>query len=481
MHLRPDYAPVVPIPPLHAVDFGTDEAPKVRVSTATAHKGSDESGFAIGRFTAVDSPDTIRQRHQDLAGLFFGRHHEHATRAAEDSAADAMSRQRCEAMPWCSMHMPDEDKPSSRVGRTAICVTGQPRSLSVHPRDINDPKSVLPGRLYTYNHRWAGARRKRYPDNLIATSWHNNIYAPLSLFGGFDVFVVKQGPVRDAAGNFIPPRKPPATNGGYDALEPETVNWRGEPDNMFTFQKGEEFSLPVDDTSDTWRSYYMAVKFRNTNGFFYQRSLYVQSALWMTYDQLLCNEMIRNHSRATNTTYAYKMRLRTDYAPVAPFPMLHTVDFGTDEAPKVRMTTATVTDGGNEDSFAIGRTKEMDVYLDKYVRQHTWKAPYIWTTEAFVWQMLRNYSNASLLSHKGFGMLLLRVKNHTRGQPANTNFRQWLYNLEHRVNLPTGRPTGYPKNATQPVLSSAAPDYATYALHYQTVCKQLEFDCSRYQ
>ena len=85
----------------------------------------------------------------------------------------------------------------------------------------------------------------------------------------------------------------------------------------------------------------MAVKFRNTASRFYLRAVYSQSALWMAYDQLLCNELIRNHSRETNTTYAYKIRLRTDYAPVAPFPPLHTVDFGTDKAPKVRISTAT--------------------------------------------------------------------------------------------------------------------------------------------
>ena len=29
---------------------------------------------------------------------------------------------------------------------------------------------------------------------------------------------------------------------------------------MFVFEKGEEFSLPLNDTDDTWRRYYMGVK-----------------------------------------------------------------------------------------------------------------------------------------------------------------------------------------------------------------------------
>ena len=316
--------------------------------------------------------------------------------------------------------------------------------------------------MYVRNQRWAGPRRKRYPDNLIATSWHNNIYAPLATFGGFDVFVVKQGPVRDGEGNIAPSRKPPVTNGGYDALEPETVNWRGEPNNMFVFEKGEEFSLPLNDTDDTWRRYYMGVKFRNARGNFLIRATYAQSALWQTYDHLLCNEMIRNHSRATGTTYAYKMRMRTDYAPVKPIPLLHTLDFGTDAAPKVLISTAIVHGGGNEDAFAIGRTREMDVYLDRYVRYHTWMANYIWTTESFLCQHLRNVSNASLASHKGFGLVLLRAKNHSRGLPANTNLREWVYNSQHHINLPTGRPRGYPRCATDPILSKAPPDVQTY-------------------
>ena len=152
-----------------------------------------------------------------------------------------------------------------------------------------------------------GPRRKRFPDNLIATSWHNNIYAPLSaLEGGFDLFVIKQAN----------PRQPSPANGGYDSLEPETVNWRGEPNNMFVFEKGED-------------------------------------------DQLQCSEMIRNHSRATGTTYAYEMRLRTAYAPVKPIPPLHTLDFGTDGAPKVLISTATAHSSRDEDGLGVGRFNMM--------------------------------------------------------------------------------------------------------------------------
>ena len=60
---------------------------------------------------------------------------------------------------------------------------------------------MLPGEMYMSNQRWAACGANATPDNLIATSWHNNIYAPLATFGGFDVFVVKQGPVRDGEGN----------------------------------------------------------------------------------------------------------------------------------------------------------------------------------------------------------------------------------------------------------------------------------------
>ena len=423
MRVRTDYAPVAPIPPLHTLDFGTDKAPKVLVSSAAVQNSNSED-VAIGRPKTMDGPRITLQAHEGLEGYLFRRRSasltppEHGARAAENSAVHNTSRRRCESKPWCNV--PVEDTPRGQIGRTAICVTGQPRSLFVHPQDLDYPASILPGEMYMKNHRWAGPRRKRYPNNLIATSWHNNIYAPLAMYGGFDVFVVKQGPVREAQGVVIPPRQAPATNGGYDALEPETVDWSGEPNKMIVFEKGEEFSLPINDTADNWRSYYMAVKFRNTASRFYLRAVYSQSALWMAYDQLLCNELIRNHSRETNTTYAYKIRLRTDYAPVAPFPPLHTVDFGTDKAPKVRISTATVYNGGNEDGFAVGRTKQMDVYLDRYPRHHAWNARYIWTTEAFLWEHLRNVSNATLNSDKGFGLLVMRVKNHTRGQPANS-------------------------------------------------------------
>ena len=122
----------------------------------------------------------------------------------------------------------------------------------------------------------------------------------------------------------------------------------------------------------------------------------------------------------------------------------------------------------------------MDVYLDRYPRHHAWNARYIWTTEAFLWEHLRNVSNATLNSDKGFGLLVMRVKNHTRGQPANSNFRQWKHNLQTGHDLPTGRPRGYPGSATDPILSNDAPDFATYAPHYEHVCRrQPEIDCSR--
>lgn len=143
---------------------------------------------------------------------------------------------------------------------------------------------------------------------------------------------------------------------------------------MIVFEKGEEFSLPINDTADNWRSYYMAVKFRNTASRFYLRAVYSQSALWMAYDQLLCNELIRNHSRETNTTYAYKIRLRTDYAPVAPFPPLHTVDFGTDKAPKVRISTATALQRRQRGWLCgwqePGRSRWMSIWIAIHVTTH---------------------------------------------------------------------------------------------------------------
>ena len=494
MRLRADYAIAAPIPPLHTIDFGTHAAPLLRTSKATTadNGGSHDDAFAIGKVVAMNRSNAKLQAHPGFETVVFShaKNHTHGQRAHVDHTSrhpESSSQQLCESRPWCSVHKPWSEKPSAGLGRTAICVTGQPRSLFTKPSDMSHPDSIS-GKYYLRNQRWAGPRRKRYPNNLIATSWQNNIYAPLATFGGFDVFVIKQGPTRDAQGNILPPRQPTEGNGGYDAIEPDSVNWQGEPNRMIVYQKGEEYSLPVNDSSSTWRAYYMAIKYRNYPRFQYLRGVYTQSALWMVYDQLLCNELIRKHSRETGKEYAYKMRLRTDYAAVAPIPPLHTVDFGPDTASLVFINTATIYSGGNEDGFGVGRVKLMDVYLDRYARQNTWQPSYIWTTESFLWDHLRNVSNGTLRAHKGFAFVILRVQNHTRGPtqiPANSNLREWLYNIQHNNHAPTCRPVGYPRNATQPVMSGGAianatyiaPGMETYAAHYAHVCREPGVRC----
>ena len=349
----------------------------------------------------------------------------------------------CEAHPWCKAWPPKSKRTPHAFGRTAICLTGGARSLYAETRNMvlntGGGSGSIMGQHWFVNTRWAGPVRKRYPHNLIATSLQNNLFDPLA-FGGFDLFVVRRGPLCAYGPNhtLAPTSEPSASNGGYDALRPDSVNWQGVPNRMIVHQKGEEHSLPYNASSPLWRNYLYTYKVRHAaEGYHrkaWQQAVYIQAVLHLMHDQHLCNEMVRNHSQRMNLTYAYKVRLRPDMAFLAPLPPLHTLDFGAPGAEHVLVTTATVFAGGNQDSFAIGRARVMDVYLSRYLELHAYKAVSRWTTEGFLMDHLWLSVNATIKEHPEIQGAIVRLRNFTRGKPGTSELVAWKYEMDNRIN-----------------------------------------------
>jgi hypothetical protein len=265
----------------------------------------------------------------------------------------------------------------------------------------------------------------RYPNNLLATALQNNVFGPLAKYGGFDLFVLRTGRVRNATTGVLPPPiSAPEWNGGYDALQPNSTNWRGEPNNMILFDKGEQHSLQYNESDPRWRNSYGARKWRNSRGAHVLTKITVQTLLHMALDQQLCNQMVQNYSARTQIKYAYKMRLRPDMAFVAPMPPLHTLDFGNRNAPNVLVSSGKVWPGGNQDTFGVGEADVMDVYFDRlpYLHTDSWMDGRVgWTTEGFLEHYLKSRMNATIREHDSIQAVTVRTKGFVRGLTAGTS------------------------------------------------------------
>jgi hypothetical protein len=318
-------------------------------------------------------------------------------------------------------------------------MTGGARTLDSNASGMEMSKGgVVLGQHWMDNRRWAGPRRIRYPDNLLATAFHNNLFDPLAENGGFDLFVVKRGSVRAwGPSNNTMKASAPSSNGGYEALRPDSVNWRGEPNNMIVYDKGEEHSLPYNASDSTWRWYAQALKLNHGSGMGPRRrewaqDVVIQAALHHSYDQYLCNQLVKNYSRQTNTVYAYKMRVRPDMAMVSPLPPLHEMDFGGEHGnpQRVHVTTSKVQSGGNQDSFGLGRAHVMDVYLDRYPLLHTMHYQRPWVTENFLMDVLWQGAHAIITEHPGIQGAVVRTRGFTRGKPGTSELVARKYEMD---------------------------------------------------
>jgi FkbM family methyltransferase len=308
---------------------------------------------------------------------------------------------------------------SHKDGRTAVCLTGLPRSLyATWPDEVDipyrggDTKHMIAAQDLLSHFRWAGPRRRRFADNIMAASFHYNVFDQLSRHGGYDLFVVKPGAVRGTNGKLQQQAGPNPWNGGYDALRPDTVNSQGVPDTMTLIQKGEEMPLPYNRSDPRWSKYVMSARMPAREPDF------TQNVLFQLYDQYLCNQFVLNYSALTGTTYRWKMRMRTDLALIHPIPSLASLDLGDRSHPKVRRTSPRYFAGANQDTFGVGEAWVMDVYFDRYraVYTHPYTATDGWSLEKFLTVYMQEKLNATLHGDDELRGVLVRMRGFARGR-----------------------------------------------------------------
>ena len=234
----------------------------------------------------------------------------------------------------------------------------------------------------------------------------NNLFAPLSTYGGYDLFVFVPGHPAGSA------NRSSTDTSAYNALRPGTINAHGERDRMFLRVGGEESLLPCDATESRWKNYYYSAK-QTSRGSWLAR---VQSVLRQLHDMSACHQMIAQREAAANVQYAYKMRLRTDLAFLRPIPPPHQLDLGSATHPRlVGISRSTLP--SYFDKFAIGLSTPMGCFLDRFDAIYKYEfldRTWAWTNEMFVQHWCNETQRATIVEDDRIQAVLFRTVGYNR-------------------------------------------------------------------
>lgn len=259
---------------------------------------------------------------------------------------------------------------------------------------------------------FAGVRRLPYVDNVLATALRNNVLDVLSN-DGFDLFVMRHGKIRASDGTLqaVPLHDTRPTMGGYEALRPNSVDARGNANNLILLSSGLEGDLPFNGTAQRWRDHFYVLR----KGTGTSKAKMIQNLLVSVYHMSECNARVKEYAARTGTVYEYKMRLRTDMLFLARIPSLRTLNFGTPRAPIIHGTTTDIMRAWY-DKFAVGRAAPMDTYLDRYPLLHDgrikrWQR--LWNAEWFLCAALTRV-NARVVPNEAIQATVVRSGNFSR-------------------------------------------------------------------
>ena len=253
--------------------------------------------------------------------------------------------------------------------RTAVCITGQVRSTN------------LP---WEGDFIWFGphVRHFRHRDGTPGDTIIENVFSVLAL-DGFDVFM---NVATTGEGTVLQPIV--GDKSVCSSLHDKTIfSTNGTNPNNFFCQVDKSFSHLNNFVKSypNWRKY--VYKDNEAEHEFFLQQLY---------DIYRCNEGIRQYSASTGVQYKYKMRLRPDSAWGSPIPRMEDLDFGeygnnnSDCKSIIRISSRHHYPGGNEDTFNVGYSSDMDVRFDEYVdfmsNAHVMDKP--WNNEQYLQSML---------------------------------------------------------------------------------------------
>ena len=304
------------------------------------------------------------------------------------------------------------------MSRTAICMTGMPRSLFLTPDQLAPSLEGWVSKLastnrdlkeYTRITDWAGFPAGPHPEWLVARSIRNHVLNVLSVNGGFDLFVIEPGTRRSI--------------GWEEALSSSIRQQRQAADRVMVILGGPEPDLPLNKSDPTvfkhWAHYRFGAEARQqvrTLG--WDRALgRLQNLLYQLKHQAECNAAIRRFASVTGVTYEYKMRLRPDQAWQRDIPPLHSLQL----PPNQILYASRAIGKSTEDMFGVGRAEAMDAYLDRYPFVHNFsrRPQTLWTAEEFLMTHLRS-RNISLIGHEAFRCFMVRPANFSKGARVST-------------------------------------------------------------
>ena len=289
-------------------------------------------------------------------------------------------------------------------GRTAVCMTGVPRSLFME-KELLTPLTYMkkhsPGSEDIdrgwRNVSWAGECVQ--PEWPVACSIRNHVLSVLSAHGGYDLFVIEPGSHRSPAWDVIEPRE----------AKQNAAAQNREPDRHFLILGGPEPDLWFDRDDSRWKKWFLSARY----GYEHVQN-HIQNLIYQQKHQADCNAAVRAHVASTGTTYVYKMRMRPDFAWQRDIPPLQALNMSDD---RLLCSSSELMPGGNEDSFAVGLASPMDVYLDRYPFIHNFTSSRdLWTSESFAMDHVRQQAGIAIHKKSSIRAFVVRPMNFTRGK-----------------------------------------------------------------
>jgi hypothetical protein len=288
-------------------------------------------------------------------------------------------------------------------GRTAICMTGHPRTLFLPTEHLKMHTDVWPHELTmpTFN-KSAFAVEQR--DLVVAHSIRVRVLDVLARQGGYDLFVVETGDVLST---------------GWDVLDSRITSSTG-PNQRIMMLGGPEPAIWYNRSDKVWDQY---LKWGPDQGF-----TATQNFLYQMRQQTMCNQAVHSYSVRRGVKYMYKLRLRPDWAWLEEMPSPGEI---TSER-SIRIPGGWAACCGHWDTMALGHSHEMDVY---FFREHEVHSFYPWngTTTVEAEHYVQHYMQKHGIDIIEDGRLL-GVKVHAAGAPVAKGRCYPTVNSTHKCN-----------------------------------------------
>ena len=246
---------------------------------------------------------------------------------------------------------------------TAVCVSGQLRTLNMPPSDPSFPQSFQP---MTTAFTAADMQGRTVAETIQA-----HLYPALGEFDVYMTVITAEGPREPRVGDLT----------ACDSLTPPP------PARLFCEVIRQEELAPIH--QEIWNTFYYPNQHTPQQG-----------VLNQLYNQQRCSMMMSRQIIQENIQYRYAVRLRPDMAILKPVPPIGGL-LSPDEPSVVKFIDPGPCCCGNEDTFGIGHYQAMALYFNRIISVHeVSKRPLMrgtWTSESMLMEYLKDNFGISLV------------------------------------------------------------------------------------